>query len=63
MRASLPHSRTMLHQSSGGAAGNIQDARIQFDEWEKVNKTLFDNSKTKEKASIYRTLEAFLDCV
>jgi len=26
---------------------------------EKVNKTLFDNSKTKEKASIYRTLEAF----
>lgn len=42
MRASLPHSRTMLHQSSGGAGGNIQDARIQFDEWEKVNKTLFE---------------------
>jgi len=42
MRASLPHSRTMLHQSSGGAAGNIQDARIQFDEWEKINKTLFE---------------------
>jgi ATP-dependent Clp protease protease subunit len=42
MRASLPHSRTMLHQSRGGAGGNIQDARIQFDEWEKVNKTLFE---------------------
>jgi ATP-dependent Clp protease protease subunit len=42
MRASLPHSRTMLHQSSGGAGGNIQDARIQFEEWEKINKTLFE---------------------
>ncbi len=42
MRSSLKHSRTMLHQSSGGAGGNIQDARIQFDEWEKVNKTLFE---------------------
>ena len=38
MRASLPHSRTMLHQSSGGAGGNIQDARIQFEEGEKINK-------------------------
>ena len=37
MRSSLKHSRTMLHQSSGGAGGNIQDARITFDEWEKVN--------------------------
>jgi ATP-dependent Clp protease protease subunit len=41
MRSSLRHSRTMLHQSSGGAGGNIQDARITFDEWEKVNKELF----------------------
>jgi ATP-dependent Clp protease protease subunit len=41
MRASLPHSRTMLHQSSGGAMGNIQDARISMNEWEKVNKELF----------------------
>lgn len=41
-RMSLRFSRTMLHQSSGGAGGNIQDARIQFDEWEKVNKTLFE---------------------
>lgn len=41
MRSSLRHSRTMLHQSSGGAGGNIQDARITFDEWEKVNNELF----------------------
>jgi len=41
-RMSLRFSRTMLHQSSGGAGGNIQDARIQFEEWEKVNKTLFE---------------------
>jgi len=41
MRSSLRHSRTMLHQSSGGAQGNIQDARITFEEWEKINKELF----------------------
>ena len=41
-RSSLRFSRTMLHQSSGGAGGNIQDARISFIEWEKINKTLFD---------------------
>ena len=32
----------MIHQSSGGSVGNIQDARIDFMEWEKVNKTLFN---------------------
>ena len=41
MRSSLRHSRTMLHQSSGGAGGNIQDARISFEEWEKLNSELF----------------------
>ena len=40
-RSSLRFSRTMLHQSSGGAIGNIQDARIEMVEWEKVNKILF----------------------
>ena len=35
MRSSLKHSKTMLHQSSGGAIGNIVDARITMDEWEK----------------------------
>jgi len=41
-RSSLRFSRTMLHQTSGGAGGNIQDARINFVEWEKVNKILFE---------------------
>ena len=43
-RSSLRFSRTMLHQSSGGVQGNIQDARITMDEWEKINQTLFDLS-------------------
>jgi ATP-dependent Clp protease protease subunit len=41
-RSSLKFSKTMLHQTSGGAGGNIQDARINFIEWEKTNKILFD---------------------
>ena len=41
-RSSLRFSKTMLHQSSGGAYGNIQDARINFEEWEKTNKILFE---------------------
>lgn len=42
MRSSLRFSRTMLHQSSGGATGNIADARITMKEWEKINQTLFE---------------------
>ncbi len=41
-RSSLRFSRTMLHQSSGGFRGNIQDAKIDMLEWEKVNKILFE---------------------
>jgi len=41
-RSSLRFSKTMLHQSSGGAVGNIQDARISMEEWEKTNDILFD---------------------
>lgn len=41
-RGSLRFSRTMLHQSSGGFRGNIQDAKIDMVEWEKLNNTLFD---------------------
>jgi ATP-dependent Clp protease protease subunit len=40
-RASLRFSRTMLHQSSGGFRGNIQDAEIDMKEWKKINETLF----------------------
>ena len=41
-RSSLNFSRTMLHQSSGGAVGNIQDAEITMKEWSKINNTLFE---------------------
>lgn len=41
-RSSLRFSKTMLHQTSGGAGGNIQDARINMIEWEKTNKILFE---------------------
>ena len=41
-RSSLRFSKTMLHQSSGGAVGNIQDARISMKEWEKTNDILFE---------------------
>jgi ATP-dependent Clp protease protease subunit len=40
-RSSLRFSRTMLHQSSGGAVGNIQDAEITMREWTKLNDILF----------------------
>lgn len=41
-RSSLRFSKTMLHQSSGGAVGNIQDAEITMVEWRKTNETLFE---------------------
>ena len=41
-RSSLRFSRTMLHQSSGGAVGNIQDAEITMLEWKKLNDILFN---------------------
>jgi ATP-dependent Clp protease protease subunit len=40
-RSSLRHSRTMLHQSSGGFSGNIQDAEVDWAEWQKINQELF----------------------
>ena len=41
-RSSLRFSKTMLHQSSGGAVGNIQDAKITMKEWQKTNDILFN---------------------
>ena len=41
-RSSLKHSTTMLHQSSGGFSGNIQDAKVDWAEWQKVNSELFN---------------------
>lgn len=41
-RNSLRFSKVMIHNSSSGVQSNIQDARITFNEWEKVNRVLFD---------------------
>lgn len=41
-RSSLRNSRTMIHQSSGGAVGEYDSAKIQFEEWTKLNKTIFE---------------------
>ena len=57
----------MLHQSSGGAVGNIQDAEITMREWTKLNDTLFnllgefcdkDAEVVKQYASRYLWLSA-----
>jgi ATP-dependent Clp protease protease subunit len=39
-RYSLPHSRIMMHQVSGGAQGNISDVEITLEEMQTVNKVL-----------------------
>lgn len=36
----MPHSRTMIHQVSGGSRGQVADMRIQYLESEKLNKML-----------------------
>ena len=64
-RSSLRFSKTMLHQSSGGAGGNIQDARINMIEWEKTNKILFDLlgsycGKTTEQVTLDATRDLWL---
>lgn len=40
-RYSLPHSKVMLHQVSGGMSGEIQSMRISYMEAEKYNEELF----------------------
>lgn len=41
-RLSLEDSEIMLHQSSGGAVGNIQDAEITMNQWKRINDRLFN---------------------
>lgn len=65
-RSSLRFSRTMLHQSSGGFRGNIQDAEIDMKEWSKINNTLFGLlgeycSKDAEQVKLDATRDLWLD--
>jgi len=53
-RGAMEDSEIMLHQSSGGAMGNIQDAEITMKWWKKKNERLFELlgkycGKTKEQ--------------
>ncbi len=41
-RYSLPNSRIMMHQVSGGARGNINDVEITLEEMREVNKILME---------------------
>jgi ATP-dependent Clp protease protease subunit len=65
-RSSLRFSRTMLHQSSGGFRGNIQDAEIDMKEWSKINNTLFGLlgeycNKDAEQVKLDATRDLWLD--
>jgi len=65
-RSSLRFSTTMLHQSSGGFSGNIQDAEIDWAEWQKVNDILFKLlggycGKTAEQVKKDATRDFWLD--
>lgn len=64
-RSSLRFSKTMLHQSSGGAVGNIQDAEISMSEWRKTNELLFNLlgeycNKTAEQVKLDATRDYWL---
>ena len=65
-RSSLKFSRTMLHQSSGGFGGNIQDAEISMKEWHKLNDILFSLlgeycGKDAEQVKLDATRDLWLD--
>ena len=65
-RSSLRFSRTMLHQSSGGFGGNIQDAEISMKEWHKLNDILFNLlgeycGKDPEQVKLDATRDLWLD--
>jgi len=65
-RSSLRFSKTMLHQSSGGAVGNIQDAEISMKEWIKTNDILFELlgefcGKTADQVKLDASRDLWLD--
>jgi ATP-dependent Clp protease protease subunit len=65
-RSSLEDSEIMLHQSSGGAVGNIQDAEITMAWWKRKNERLFTLlgkycDKTAEQVKNDATRDFWLD--
>ena len=65
-RSSLRFSKTMLHQSSGGASGVLADAEITMKEWRKTNDQLFELlggycGKTAEQVKLDATRDFWLD--
>lgn len=65
-RFALPFSRVMLHQSSGGIQGNIQDAEVGWIEWQKLNEQLFQLlgsycDKTTEQVKLDATRDKWLN--
>ena len=49
-RNSLRFSKTMIHQSSGGAVGVLADAEITMKEWIKTNDLLFASQRISKSA-------------
>lgn len=65
-RFTLPFSKVMLHQVSGGAYGNIQDMRISIDQAEKSNDILFGllgeyTNKTAEQVKLDSTRDLWMN--
>lgn len=65
-RGALRNSQVMLHQSSGGAMGNIQDAEITMREWKKTNDKLLAMlagycNKTPEEIALDASRDFWLD--
>jgi ATP-dependent Clp protease protease subunit len=62
-RSSLRFSKTMLHQSSGGAGGNIQDARINFIEWEKTCSNYWVVTVVNPPRKLLKMLQEIFGCL
>lgn len=66
-RGAMEDSEIMLHQSSGGAMGNIQDAEITMKWWRRKNDRLFELlgkycGKTKEQVMTDATRDFWMGC-
>ena len=64
-RFSLRFSTTMLHRSSGGIQGNIQDAQVTWEEWQRMDRLLFEllgeySGKTAEQVKSDSTRDKWL---